>query len=225
MKILNSVEGFNLRGENHNALFYLYQCIAALKKAKKQPGAKARDSSNPWYGAPLISAGKFGTAALNEFVEDVLRPKPEDTVIGFKEIRHKKSDIDDTQFAGYVAFILKNFPKSRIVLLTRDAEKISASAWYQKLPKEDVIADIQATDRRFSDACEKHKSCFLIDHSDITANGARLGELFGFLGVTHDTEKVNEVLSVPLTHLKAGRLPKKPVQLMLRHLGIRPSAK
>lgn len=224
MKILNSVQGFNIRGENHNALFHLYQCIAALAKAKKQPGAKAGNSGNPWYGAPKISVGKFRDATLNEFVQNVLRPAPENTVLGFKEIRHKVSDINDAEFIGYVDFILKYFPHSKIVFLTRNSEETSASAWFKKLPKAQVIADIEATNERFSGICQKHDSCFLIDYAEVTENGSRISELFDFLGVTHSPEDIAKVLSVPLNHLKASKVPKKPLQWLLWQIGIRPAS-
>ena len=90
-KILNSIPGYCVRGENNNGLFYIYQvwremtqarAIVALRRQKRQS-----ESDHPWYGAELIEPDAFGHALRRTFVDEVLRPPKGTRVAGFKEIR------------------------------------------------------------------------------------------------------------------------------------------
>lgn len=215
MKILNSINGFDIRGENHNTLFHLQQSIDAVARTKAQRGASATDPGTPWYGAPEIDAAAFRNAGLNAFVRDVLRPKPGARVLGFKEIRNTDAMMNGEDFAGYVSFVLANFPNAKIIFNTRNAEKVAESGWFANMPTPLVLERIATSDRWFSDACDRHDACFQIDYDDVVANGARLAAMFDFLGVAHDADSVAGMLNVPLTHLKSGRAGISPLKKLL----------
>jgi len=205
MKILNAVEGVDIRGENHNTLFWLYRAIDAAERARSHPGAVASDKANPWYGARAIDSKGFTRATLEAFVANVLRPPPGTVVTGFKEIRHTDRMMDAESFAGYVDFLLAHFPGARIVFNTRDAQAVARSGWFRNMDPEVVISLVETSNGWFRAAAERHDGCFVIDYADVVENGPKVADLFTFLGFEHDPQAVERILAVPLTHLKKGR--------------------
>lgn len=215
MKILNGIEGYDIHGENYNTLFHLYRSIDAAGRAKAQRGASDSDAGTPWYGAPGIDAAGYASDAVEGFVANVLRPKPNSQVLGFKEIRNNNAIMNEAEFAGYVAFILAQFPNARIIFNTRNAEQVAASGWFKDKPKDVVLDRIGSADDWFSTASKTHPACFSIDYAQVCDNGARLGEMFAFLGETHDVDRVAGLLDVPLSHMKsAGSVSSKMKKLL-----------
>lgn len=201
MRLLNTVDGAEIRGENSNALFHLYKSIAAVRRSSTRFGLVARESNDPWFGANLIAAKSFENACLGAFLDDVLAPDPETTIVGFKEINHLPNRMRDKEFYGYVDFIMKTFPKSRIVFNTREAGQVARSGWFADMDTDYVKEQIEAADIRFAAATKRHRRCRMIDYSDVIKNGEKLAGLFDWLGVHLDRDVIATCLDRKLSHM------------------------
>ena len=206
MKILNGIQGIEIKGENNNALFHLYRSIDAATRSRKDHATRTRGTDDPWFGAAKIEPDRFAEHCLDSFVADVLSPGPDARLIGFKEIRHLPGQMDLEEFRGYVNFILASFPDSKIIFNTRDGTQVARSGWFRGRPESEVIKSIQTADGWFGTLAAEEPDCFLIDYQDVVQNGARMAELMRFVGVDHDAAAVAKVLSVPLRHI--GKRPK-----------------
>ncbi|PQO21824.1 hypothetical protein C2I36_16295 [Rhodobacteraceae bacterium WD3A24] len=114
--LLNSAPGVMLRGENGNALFHVFRAWKVLEDtAFRGRTSFQSDPDRPWFGAADVAPAKFRDAALRAFVSDVLAPPASARVSGFKEIRYGKDSMNDTEFSGYMEFLLEQFPMARIV--------------------------------------------------------------------------------------------------------------
>ncbi|MEL6640183.1 MAG: sulfotransferase [Pseudomonadota bacterium] len=201
MRLLNTIDGADIRGENSNALFHLHKAIAAVRRSSTRFGTTKRATSDPWYGADLMAAKSFETHCLNSFLQDVLAPAPTTRIIGFKEINHLPNRMDDKDFFGFVDFILKSFPKARIVFNTRNAEQVSRSGWFADMDPTFVKEQIAGADARFVQATKQHSRCYLIDYSDVVANNDALMALFDWLDMPLDPETVANCLDQKLSHM------------------------
>jgi len=201
MRLLNTIEGAEIRGENSNALFHLYRAIAAVSRSSARFGSTARPTSDPWYGADLMAAKSFEDACLSSFLHDVLAPAPTTQIIGFKEINHLPNRMRDKDFFGYIEFILKTFPNARVVFNTRVAEQVARSGWFADMDHDYVVAQIKGADARFEEAAKRHRRCRLIDHREVIENGAELAALFHWLGVPLDPKVAAACLDRKLSHM------------------------
>lgn len=202
MKLLNTQDGFEIRGENHNALFHVFLAAMAASTTRQTKGNKTRDGDSPWFGASRVKDGAFRDRLLEGFVADILSPSAGTKVTGFKEIRHTPHYMTDVEFAEYVAFLTSEFPNAKVILNTRDAASVAKSGWFAKQDPATVIEMIEATNTRFRKAAAGHPSCFLIDYDDVVGNGERLQELFKFLGSAMPRSRIADIVAKPLTHMK-----------------------
>ena len=201
MRLLNTVEGAEIRGENSNALFHLYKSISAVRRSSTRFGLVTRESNDPWFGANLIAAKSFENACLSAFLHDVLAPDPETTIVGFKEINHLPNRMRDIEFFGYIDFILKSFPKSRIIFNTRDAAQVARSGWFADMDTDYVTEQVEAADNRFVAAARQYRRCSVIDYGDVIENGAKLAGLFDWLGIKMDHDVIADCLDRKLSHM------------------------
>ena len=128
MRLLNLPETVEVRGENTNALFHLFQTISSVHRSKNRFGAVPRETSDPWFGADKIQAEAYEDTCLDSFVSTGLNPSEGGTCTGFKEIGHLPNKMDDETFDEYIAFIVSRFPNVKIVFNTRDPLAVSRSS-------------------------------------------------------------------------------------------------
>src|SRR5699024_1079660 len=84
--ILNSIDGYQIRGENGNIPYHIYKyCRTAELQKAKRPKATSPDA--PWYGIADYDSEEARTSARTFIVDTVLHPRPSARVVGFKEIR------------------------------------------------------------------------------------------------------------------------------------------
>ncbi|MCP5368222.1 MAG: sulfotransferase [Hyphomicrobiales bacterium] len=202
MKLLNAVDGFDLKGENHNNLFHLFQSIRAIDLSRDIVANQEITEDHPWYGADRIDREAFARTCLDAFVAQVLRPSPGSATLGFKEIRHLDIHMGDDDFVAYMDFLRDTFPGARIIFNTRDAAQVRRSAWFAKQDPDAVTASIHAADRRFAAYAQANPCCFVIDYQDMIDRSGRLDDLFAFLGSPAAGGRAAEVLDKPLTHLR-----------------------
>ncbi len=201
--LLNTLDGVQIRGENNNALFHLYQSFSGIREARKF-GLYGRESEpdEPWYGVGDLRPIKYRNALLNAFVNHVLRPMDGKSVLGFKEIRHVQFYMNDEQFSGYMRFLLNTFPNAKIIFNTRNAEDVAKSAWHARTDPSKIKALVANCDERFSSFDAKSKRTILMRYDDYVADHSRIAELFSFLGHPYDAATVEAVFAKPLSHAK-----------------------
>jgi len=192
--VLNSIEGALVRGENGNFVYHLFQAYKALRFAETR-GRGSNLPTHPWYGAHRIDPERFLETVHREVRHLLVDEGPEPHLLGFKEIRYPWC-LDD--FHEYLDFLGRLFPEPCFLFLTRDHAEVERSSWWYLEDPVEVRALLSDTEQIFGEAMERRpERCFRLDYRDLAANGAKLAELFAFLGAPYDRARVAEVLSTP----------------------------
>lgn len=212
MKILNAIDGACIRGENNDCLEPLLRSIHRVESSNNITSHRqvylnskqsADDSiqntpSDPWYGAERISLDDYARTVLDAFVSQILHPKSDTRLLGFKEIRY----IDSKGFfQTQMEYMLKFFPNSRIIFLTRDPREVANSGWWRQQDMNAVIERINRADQRFHRFLENNKqSCFHFDYAMYSEGFEAINKLLSFLGEEVDRQTIEEILSTRLDH-------------------------
>lgn len=195
--ILNSVPGYLIRGENHQALKHLHSFHASVladrrtarrrqRKAGLEPGSST--SSDAWYGIDGVPPPAVAAGIRRLVTQTLLRPEPTTRVTGFKEIRW----YDDTT-ADFVAWLRTVFPGARFVLNTRRLEDVARSAWWAD--DADALTKLAGIEERLLGiAAELGPDAHRVHYDDYVADPATLEPLFAWLGEPFDLERVRDVL-------------------------------
>ncbi len=200
--LLNSLPDWQIRGENSNALFHMFNFVEAVRHARNIHGHNPTASDTPWYGAHKLTPRLFKDRMLKAFVEGVLKPDPGVRVTGFKEIRHTPHFMPAGEFKAYMQFILDSFPESRIVFNSRKADEVSRSGWLRDELPEAVLRDIVSCDHRFSEFAKSSDRAIHIRYEEYTSDRDVIRGLFDFLGETFDSDAVETIFEKPLLHGK-----------------------
>ncbi len=206
--LLNSAEGVQIRGENANALYYTHQACLAIADTRKRGLPNTAEPDHPWYGADQVKPWKAMKRLLNTFVDEVLTPDEGITVTGFKEVRHNSFFMSGEQFQDYMDFLLEEFPEARILCNSREAEKVSQSGFLKSRDPDIVRRDVEMADGWFRTLCARSDRCLRMQYEDYIADPDLLRDMFAFLELPYDADRVRAVLDKPLTHAKG----KKPVE-------------
>lgn len=203
--VLNSIDGYCIRGENNNSLFHLARAWTAIQDSDPMRGMRrsgaASAQTHPWYGAEMIDPEIYGRSLANVFVREVLNPPSDARVAGFKEIRFH---IHGPQFRSYLNFIHEFFPKARFVFNTRDHDAVVKSGWWANMEPETVRETLSGAERLFARYLEEYPERGLRMHyDDYVGEPQALGRLFDFLGERYDETMVRQVMETRLTHLKS----------------------
>lgn len=200
-RVLNSIPGYLIRGENQNALFQLFRYLRAVRAARFDYVRAEVGPEHPWYGASGIRHRRIETETLKGFVRNVLRPQADSRVIGFKEIRHTRFEMTDAEFRAYADFLVETFPGARLVFNKRAWEDVARSGWWSRMPGQKVEDLVGNADQRFRAVSEAHPDqCFEIDYESYAENVQGLAPLFSFLGEPFEAERVAQVMAQRLTH-------------------------
>ena len=185
--ILNSIPGYRIHGENRMVVQFLYQWQQAidLQLTKKI----ATGTASPWYGLPHYPRDKALEDMRRLVLDTLLRPGPHSRVLGFKEIRWPRQDLD-----GLIHFMLELFPNARFIFNTRNADDVAASKWWVNVPDaQEQIADrerVWATVR-----ADLGDRAFHVHYDDYVADVEALRPMFEWLGETFDPDAVRAVLA------------------------------
>ena len=205
--LINVAAGVQVRGENKNALFYLFKCYCALRDtASRGRAGKQNSPDTPWYGAGNVKPKWFLTAALERFVTAVLSPEADVTVTGFKEIRHTAYFMSRDDFAGYMQFLLDFFPNSKIVFNSRDPNSVRNSSWLANENPANVMRDVQECDIRFAIFNESSNRSIHMKYEEYVDDHRKVEILYKFLELNFDKDSVERVFAKPLAHTKKTNL-------------------
>lgn len=197
-KILQSIEGYCIRGENELALLALYRSVKRARVAHYRYGRQALPADHPWYGADEIDPEHYARRLADVFVDEILRPAPACRVSGFKEIRYFA--VGD-EFEEFLDFIRENFSPCQILFNKRRAESVAQSSWYRKSRPEEVVEMVKTLDARFDAYQGKHPSgCHTVVYDEYVNDPSTLSALFGFLGERFSQSRIEALMARRLTH-------------------------
>jgi len=197
-RMLRTIPGTCLRGENYNTLSHLYRAYVSALETRSLQGKIPRDEKSAWYGAERVEPNDFADALVDCFIEQIIRPQPSVRWIGFKEIRFYELG---NELGKFLDFIGTFFPNARFVFNTRPWEDVARSAWFAKKPAEEVRNHVTEMDARFADYCSRHpETTFAVEYRQYSKNTRSLKALFEFLDEDFDLGKCQEVADLHLTH-------------------------
>ena len=180
MKLINSMNGFDIKGENNGAVQHLIESVRRLDLGIERYGGSATNSvEHPWYGLNTVSFGRHVDQVRKICSEDFFPVAPGHSVGGFKEIRYFQ--IDNQAFAYHIDFLL-GFRDAKIIFLTRDKEQVVKSAWWKDRKREDVIGMVERMDHLFTEAHKQNPfKTQMFDYAQITQfdDFARLASFLG----------------------------------------------
>lgn len=203
--LLNALPGYQIRGENNNALLPVFHAWQSLQKAYSISNVthKKRTTApdHPWYGIEKTQAGPFAQGMVQSFINHVLCPDPGIRVSGFKEIRYSNAGDD---FEDYLDFIHAHFPGCRFVFNTRNHADVLKSGWWPNwyATEPDVVTEILTrSDRTFKAYQAKHPDRGIVMHyDDYTWDRDLFRGLFDLLGEPYDADLVARVMDRRLMH-------------------------
>lgn len=192
MGYLNSLPGFCIRGENYNALSHLTDFYRAAKKTTGQVGKKSMQPVHPWYGADLIKISEVKEAVRDTFVNTILKPPSDATVIGCKEIRVNWNEIADIDV--FLTEVMEIFDDAKIIFNHRDILATSKSSWWKDTAHS--YATIRAMDQRLRENMyAKAPNVFHVEYEELIKAPEHARKLTEFLGVPFDRPSYEKVLA------------------------------
>ncbi len=202
--LLNSIDGYCIRGENENVLLHLARIWHTVQASEPMRGLRSQGQTtsptHPWFGAEAIDPEALGHAFARVFLEQVLKLPKGTRVGGFKEIRFVDTV---SSLPQYLRFIFRFFPNSRIIFNVRDHAAVARSGWWANMDPKQVIPRLARADEKVIALQEKYPAqSIVVRYEDYTRSPDALLPLFQFLGEPFSRERVTEILSRPLTHLK-----------------------
>lgn len=196
--ILNSIEGWLVRGENNNFCFSLYEAYQSIKFSKKFEAST--EVTKPWYGASFIDEDNFLRQASQMTRDLVISNKKNDPRIkcyGFKEIRYYLPKVQKN-FDDYLEFLEKIFPNVCFIFNTRNLDNVLQSGWWPERDYEKTKQQLVSLENKFIYFCRTHNNnTFQITYEDVVSKSKKLEAMFDFLDVEYIPEKIDEILSVP----------------------------
>ena len=213
--ILNSIPGYDIRGENGNLAYFLSRAIDFVSNNdmytwRREDLAKPEEERrgylrnilgtkfDPWAGAESVDPDDFRLSLMNLFVEKILRPEKNCRISGFKEIRFH---LDPNFFPMYMAILRDSFPKSRFLFQTRNLDAVAKSSWWANKPKEKVEAELIRAENLFAEfAAQNPERSFTIKYERYAEWPEYVRTIPDFLGESFDHERVEAGLNQSLKH-------------------------
>lgn len=190
MNLINSCDGCCIRGENNGALHSLYQSYRKIIEAQEYHGKNAHRVTSPWRGIMNVDSMSYARRLVSSFVDEVIKPGPDDFLCGFKEIRFSVGEVPD--LLGYVKFIQEFFPGAQIIFNHRNLDDVSVSKWWGRMP--DARARLAEMDARFNEI-EESSVVFHFYYDEAVNNRDHVRDMFRFLNISYDDQAVSEVFA------------------------------
>lgn len=195
--ILNSIDGYCIRGENNLALLPLFWSSRRLTEAKATYSVDSHRSNHPWYGIGDVDPERYTRRLIEAFRDDVLRPPPGCRVVGFKEIRY--FEVED--LALFLNFIRTELYPCKLIFNTRDADAVARSAWHGEGDPAPILSMVRRLDQIFCAYRSEHPDdCFVLEYDAYKNDPMALEPLFSFLGEPFDVQAISNVLMHRLAH-------------------------
>jgi len=205
--LLNTIDGFQIRGENNNALFHMFKSWSAIKQANPLAGIRLKQqptqADHPWYGGEKVDPDVLGANIARLFTQSVLRPDVGTAVSGFKEIRFTAHPHN---FVAYLEFIDRYFHNSRFIFNTRNHSDVAKSGWWANRDPDEVSAQLTSIEELYRKYIEAHPDqCLSLHYDDYIEDRGKLAVLFDFLGEPLDMEVINKTMDKRLDHARGQK--------------------
>jgi len=203
-RMLNTLPGACVRGENGNALRPLAMSWHAVHAAPVLRRLSKRDTptpvTSPWYGGETIDSQHYGRALAKLFTHEILTPPPNTRISGFKEIRWTH---EPTGFAKTLNFARLCFPNAFFIFNTRDHAQVARSGWWAERPEDKVRERLTRADTLFESYLAQHPACGVrVHYNDYLQDHDALRPIFSLLDEPFDPQAISSVMSEKLTHLQ-----------------------
>ncbi|WP_420428905.1 glycosyltransferase [Kordiimonas sp.] len=198
--VLQSIDGYFIRGENENALYSLFEAWKRARSVRQRfDTTRPVPRHGPWYGAEEVDAEAFAARLVDAFVAEVIRPPEDARVVGFKEIRY--GDLSEGELEEYLEFIRRFFPQSRFVFNMRNAADVGRSGWWKDTDPgfvEKLVSRSDAVFKRF--AARYSAISHLMQYEEYAQAEAGFVSLFDFLGEEMDEAVLKAMMARQLDH-------------------------
>ncbi len=199
MGLLNSIDGYLIRGENYNCFRGFYDATLALRRTTKMNkiGSNTRE---PWFGATEYDPDQFvrelGGAARRLLIAGKM-PEADVNCVGFKEIRYLQmyERAGAERLTDYLDFLEKLFEGSAVIFNTRNPADVARSGWWRKADPEKLKASIESFEEVMLNFGRSRQNFYHIRYEEVVARGPGLKGLFDFLGEPYDALNVEAVLN------------------------------
>ena len=200
---LNSLPGVVVRGENYSALRGLHQYVQSL--AETADRHHAGKPTHPWFGSARLDPAAVLDDLRGHVLRTVLRPKPDTTWIGFKEVRYEPGHFADYDvLLDYLLFLDKLLPGVAYLLNVRDPAAAARSGWW---PGNADAEQVLATTRRWLvDAAADLTRMLgpgravLVDYDEWNGRPEVLVDAFAALGLPRADDRVRAAVGERLAH-------------------------
>lgn len=197
-KIIASIPGSHFNGENHDTLAGLYASYRSACMTRHDQGEEPRKhAGDPWRGAHRIDPLRYNRRLAEVFIDEILQPPRDASLIGFKEVRYFDHDDD---LLDYLDYIRMTFEPAMLIFNRRNAADVSKSAWWKDHPD-----DIEAAVRRFDQLTDRYSAqhpdhTIIVDYDIYCQDTNHLRPLFERLGAKFDHRAVRTIMSERLAH-------------------------
>ena len=187
--ITSTIPNCHISGENGNALYHLFCSVQTIKSHQQSISTSTDDG--PWTNLHKINIEKYKTQLWNTFIENVISPKKDTKIIGFKEIRAFNNP---KYFDEYMNFMLSLNQNSKILFTTKNDEEVMRSGWWKKNPK---IKDLLIQFRKLiNDYHTQNKNnTYICDYNTYLNNFEETKKIFDFLSEKTDFEKIKQIIN------------------------------
>ena len=209
LRILNSLPGYNICGENWGAfagLSNFYTNILKTKNSNEFIGEKeySENCVKPsWFNVFDIESVKNDLRVL---IKNMYNPRDEFTVWGFKEIRFGLN-VPYENFKSQLEFLKNLFPKAKFIFNVRLIDELIASMsdhdwikhdkwWGNPQRAEKLLVTQKNHFEKFYQSNPDY--CYLISYEDVFAKNDRFHDLFKFLDTDYNTEQIQDIIGIRL---------------------------
>lgn len=196
--ILRTIPNSHIVGENHDLLAGLCAAYRSAKLTRTTQGCERRVASgDPWLGAHRIDPDRFNDRLAEVFIQDIIQPEPDATLVGFKEVRYFDHDED---LEEYLDYIRHTFQPVTLVFNRRNATDVARSGWWKDHPA-DIALEVERFDRRIDRYLERSPEAgFVVHYEDYCRDPSILENLFDRLGARLDARSIQAILARKLSH-------------------------
>ncbi len=197
--LLQSINGYFIRGENANALLPLFRSASRIATARVEHGYREIEEKGPWYGINSVDPDRYAEKLVDVFLDEIIQPPQDARVIGFKEIRFHEAS--GSEFERYLDFIATHFSPAKFIFNRRNWEDVSRSGWWKNCDAAMVKNMVGEADDLYDAYVQKNpEHCFVVQYEDYLDKPEYWRPLFEFLGEVFDPEKVQELCARQLKH-------------------------
>ena len=191
MGLLNTIPGYLVRGENHDALHHLFLFDQTMRtESENRGGRRTREATHPFFGIGGYPRAKALRQLRRLATDTVLRPREDTRVTGFKEIRWYHDDLE-----AYVDWLREVFPGARFLVNTRDHADVLQSKWWAK--EEGAAERLAGLEQRILALAERlGEAAYRVHYDEYVADPTVLRGMFAWLGEEFDEATVRATMAV-----------------------------